>query len=163
MSEAIAVLDTKDVYGIVRVSQEAKGVRIHADFTKLPPGLHGFHIHKAGDMREGCTSCCDHWHKGTPSIHGGPPSSHGHRHTGDLGNISMDKPTSSFFLKGVRVEELFGRSIIVHADPDDLGKGEYEDSATTGHSGARIACAIFGRSQEMCKSKKTRKAKRHSL
>jgi Cu-Zn family superoxide dismutase len=43
------------------------------------------------------------------------------------------------------VEDLWGRSVIVHADPDDLGKGPFEDSPTTGHSGARIACAVFGR------------------
>jgi Cu/Zn superoxide dismutase len=45
----------------------------------------------------------------------------------------------------VRPEELWGRTLIVHADPDDLGQGEHEDSGTTGHSGARIGCAIFGR------------------
>jgi Cu-Zn family superoxide dismutase len=157
MSEGVAVLDSKTVSGVVRFVQTSKGVRIQADFTKLPPGLHGFHIHKAGDLREGCTSCCDHWNKGAPSVHGGPPSSHGARHTGDLGNISMEKPSSSFFLRGVRVEELYGRSMIVHADPDDLGKGDYEDSATTGHSGARIACAIIGRAQSVCSKSKTRR------
>jgi Cu-Zn family superoxide dismutase len=35
--------------------------------------------------------------------------------------------------------------VIVHADPDDYGKGGEEDSLTTGHAGARIACAIIGR------------------
>jgi Cu-Zn family superoxide dismutase len=43
------------------------------------------------------------------------------------------------------VEDLWGRSAIVHADEDDLGLGDHEDSGTTGHSGARIGCAIFGR------------------
>jgi Cu-Zn family superoxide dismutase len=48
-------------------------------------------------------------------------------------------------LAGVRARELWGRSLIVHADEDDLGLGEHDDSKTTGHSGARIACAVFGR------------------
>jgi Cu-Zn family superoxide dismutase len=48
-------------------------------------------------------------------------------------------------LAGVRVEDLWGRSVIVHADPDDYGRGGEIDSHTTGHSGARIACAIIGR------------------
>ena len=33
-----------------------------------------------------------------------------------------------------------GRSIMIHADPDDLGKGGHELSLTTGNAGARIAC-----------------------
>ena len=33
-----------------------------------------------------------------------------------------------------------GRSVMVHADPDDLGKGGHELSLTTGNAGGRIAC-----------------------
>ena len=29
---------------------------------------------------------------------------------------------------------------MVHADPDDLGKGGHKLSSTTGNAGARIAC-----------------------
>jgi Cu-Zn family superoxide dismutase len=50
-----------------------------------------------------------------------------------------------WLLKGTRVRDLWGRSLIIHADEDDLGLGSHEDSKTTGHSGARIACAIIGR------------------
>ena len=60
---------------------------MEATFTQLE-GLHGFHIHKAGDLRgEGCKGACDHYHVGPPQVHGGPPG-HGKRHTGDLGNVS---------------------------------------------------------------------------
>jgi Cu-Zn family superoxide dismutase len=45
----------------------------------------------------------------------------------------------------VDIGDLYGRSIIVHADPDDYGRGGFEDSHTTGHAGARIACAVIGR------------------
>jgi Cu-Zn family superoxide dismutase len=45
----------------------------------------------------------------------------------------------------VEAEDLWGRSVIVHADPDDFGRGGAEDSKVTGHSGKRIACAIIGR------------------
>jgi Cu-Zn family superoxide dismutase len=64
-----------------------------------------------------------------------------------LGNIEMkgDSAHYSYSVKGTSVKELLGRSFIVHADEDDLGLGAYEDSKTTGHSGARIACAIVGR------------------
>jgi len=142
---AVAVFDTK-VVGEVLFTNTPKGCRVHATFTKLPPGEHGFHIHKAGDLRgEGCKGACDHYHIGAPQHHGGPPGSgRGQRHTGDLGNIS-GACERSFYLAGVRVEDLWGRSVIVHADPDDYGRGGEEDSHITGHSGARIACAIIGR------------------
>jgi hypothetical protein len=45
------------------------------------------------------------------------------------------------------VSDLWGRSIIVHADRDDLGKGGKEDSLITGHSGKRLGCALFGRAR----------------
>jgi Cu-Zn family superoxide dismutase len=48
------------------------------------------------------------------------------------------------------VMEIIGRSIIIHQDEDDLGKGNFDDSHTTGHSGARIACSVIGISKD-CK------------
>lgn len=155
MAEAVAVYLGPKVLGDVVFRQRKNGVVILATFTRLPPGQHGFHIHKAGDLRgEGCLKACDHWHKGRATSHGGPPTSAGPRHTGDLGNIEMPKGAESvkkeYFLRDVVIEELLGRSIIVHEDPDDLGKGPFEDSPTTGHSGKRIACAIIGRVQPTC-------------
>jgi Cu-Zn family superoxide dismutase len=35
---------------------------------------------------------------------------------------------------------VIGRSMMVHADVDDLGKGGHDLSPTTGNAGARIAC-----------------------
>ena len=140
---AVAVFHTRSVQGEVTFHRERTGVRVHATFTKLP-GEHGFHIHKAGDMRgEGCKLACDHFHVGPPCNHGGPPGFKGERHTGDLGNVKVGK--YSYFLKGIDIEELWGRSMIIHADPDDYGLGGNPDSFTTGHSGKRIACAIIGR------------------
>lgn len=160
---AVALFDTPKVKGEVLFIQKKQGVLVHCTFTKLPSGEHGFHIHKAGDLRgEGCKAACDHWHKGKPSFHGGPPTYKGPRHTGDLGNISMPKDDElkiDFLLRSVSVPELYGRSLIVHEDPDDLGTGDFEDSHTTGHSGARIACAIIGRTMEGCSQTKKRKQK----
>lgn len=145
---AVAVFNGRSVHGEVVFEKVAAGIRLKASFTKLPAGDHGFHIHKAGDLRgEGCKLACDHFHIGPAQTHGGAPGSKGDRHTGDLGNISLegDSATFSYTLKGLGPEDLWGRSMIVHADPDDLGLGEEEDSKTTGHSGKRIACAVIGR------------------
>ena len=146
---AIAVFQTPKLQGEVEFTPHGRSVKVHAEFTKLPKGKHGFHIHKAGDLRgEGCKALCDHWHKGKPQSHGGAPGETHERHTGDLGNIEM--PSSGplildIVLPNVHVEELWGRSLVIHEDEDDLGKGEEEDSHTTGHSGHRIGCAIIGR------------------
>ncbi len=68
------------------------------------------------------------------------------RHVGDLGNIEAGADGVS---EGRIVDNLIklsgeytviGRSVMVHADPDDCGKGGHKDSLTTGNAGARIAC-----------------------
>lgn len=147
---AVAVFTTDTVVGEAVAEAVRGGVRLRARFSVLPPGRHGFHIHQAGDLRgEGCVGACAHWHVGRAGVrHGGPPvssASHmGERHTGDLGNV-VAGGTYVYELVGVRISDLWGRTLIVHADEDDLGHGPHEDSGTTGHSGARIGCAVFGR------------------
>jgi len=137
------------------------GLKIRANFSELPPGEHGFHIHANGDMRdEGCMGACSHYNKGPKKLHGGPPSTSGERHTGDLGNIDKINHIYSYKLLDVSVDDLLGRTLIVHADPDDFGKGGESDSLTTGHSGKRISCAIIGRAKDYESSKKTRKLRR---
>ncbi len=156
--EAIAVFAAGPVQGEAVAEAKGRDTILKVKFTKLPPGDHGFHIHRAGDMRSsvkigrsrfslnGCKGACSHFHKGRPANHGPAPGSHRtQRHTGDLGNISMRRPQRRYTLRNLRPSELFGRSLIVHADRDDLGLGDHDDSLTTGHSGARIGCAIFGR------------------
>lgn len=142
--KAVAVFDSGGVKGVVTFSDRKAGLYVLATFTKLPKGPHGFHIHKAGDLRgDGCKLACDHYHKGPPCDHGGPPGWKGPRHTGDLGNIK-ELGVYTYTLKDVSADELIGRSVIVHGDEDDYGLGGQDDSLTTGHSGARIACAIIG-------------------
>ena len=136
------------VEGEVVITDVKGGVRMNAIFTRLPKGKHGFHIHTAGDLRgEGCKGACEHYDVGNHT-HGGAPSyTSKNRHTGDLGNIELTtkRCRKTYTIKHTSVRELWGRSLIVHADEDDLGKGGFPDSTTTGHSGARIACAIIGR------------------
>ena len=146
---AVAVFQTPQIVGSAVATAQGADTVLRAAFTKLPRGDHGFHIHTAGDLRgSGCAGACAHWHKGPYATHGGPPSHtrrrHRNRHTGDLGNVRSGK-TYKYRLRGVRPSELWGRTLVVHADSDDYGQGGHEDSATTGHSGARIGCAIFGR------------------
>lgn len=109
----------------------------------LTPGLHGFHIHEFADFSDGCKSAGPHYNPFGKS-HGAPEDEE--RHVGDLGNIVANEAGVA---EGTIVDRLIklsgeytvvGRSVMVHADPDDLGKGGHELSLTTGNAGARVAC-----------------------
>ena len=144
----VAVFKEHGIQGEVVLSNRKQGVYLVAVFTKLPPGPHGFHIHKAGDLRgEGCMGLCEHYDIGHHN-HGAGPTSKKERHTGDLGNIAIRgarRVRKTYYIKGASVADLLGRSIIVHQDEDDLGQGGFKDSKITGHSGKRMGCAIIGR------------------
>ena len=151
VSEAISVINTsyksKTLEGIVLFIQKEDHVNIKIDIKGLKKNhLHGFHIHESGDLREGCKSCCDHYNPKNTE-HGGLYGGH----AGDLGNIKTDETGAcKMTLKTDKflVDEILGRSIIIHEDEDDLGLGDFEDSKKTGHSGARIACSVIGISKD---------------
>ena len=87
--KAVCVLDSqtmkKGVNGIVYLEETAdKKTRIYGSIRGLRPGLHGFHIHEAGDMTKGCDSACSHYNPYGHN-HGGLTSKK--RHVGDLGNV----------------------------------------------------------------------------
>lgn len=150
ISEAVAVIDAGKIKGTVIFTQKEEHVSIRIDIRGLKINAkHGFHIHESGDLREGCKSCCAHYN---PDIteHAGLEGGH----AGDLGNIRTDDTgvadmtirTNKFV-----IDEILGRSVIIHEDEDDLGNGNFEDSKTTGHSGARIACSVIGISKNALK------------
>ena len=85
-------------------------------------------------------------------MHGGPTSKN--RHVGDLGNLLADPFGSSYMCMTDKLISLYGeysvigRSVVVHAQEDDLGKTDHPDSSKTGNSGARVACGVIGLSKE---------------
>ncbi len=116
-------------------------------------GKHGFHIHRSGNTECGANSLCDHYNP-TNQNHGGLNKDHSH--IGDLGNIiANSKGVIDQTLVADRVRlsgsrSVYGRSMIIHEDKDDLGKGGYEDSLTTGHSGKRILWGIIAVNNDPC-------------
>ncbi|OXA49934.1 superoxide dismutase [Cu-Zn] [Folsomia candida] len=147
--KAVCVLKGDKVQGTVWFNQEAEGkpVAVTGEIKGLGAGLHGFHVHEFGDTTDGCTSAGPHFNpKG--KTHGGPGDAE--RHVGDLGNVTaggdgvakIDVKDSLISLFGEN--NVVGRTMVVHADPDDLGKGGHELSKTTGNAGARVACGVIG-------------------
>jgi len=141
------------VSGSVRLEDDGRVCTITYRVSGLTPGLHGFHIHESADFSNGCVSAGPHYNP-FGKKHGGPNDAE--RHVGDLGNISAD---ATGVAKGVVTSDLVklsgpytvvGRSMMVHADPDDLGKGDNSEpgpppkngksSLVTGNAGARVAC-----------------------
>ena len=117
----------------VLVVGEVKGLSANTE--------HGFHIHEKGDMSApDLASAGAHFNPGGAK-HGGPHSAM--RHAGDFGNIKSDasgvaKVHGTF--EGVSLggtNSIVGRSVIVHAKPDDL------QTDPSGNSGARVAGGVI--------------------
>mmetsp|Transcript_13515 Transcript_13515/g.18686 ORF Transcript_13515/g.18686 Transcript_13515/m.18686 type:complete len:197 (-) Transcript_13515:594-1184(-) len=152
---AVAILrgepGNEQVAGVVRFTQiKPDRVKIEADIKGLKKGLHGFHIHQWGDLTNGCTSAGPHYNPFKKN-HGGPQDQD--RHVGDMGNITVinDGENTKLVLEDTLIQlegpySVIGRAVVVHADEDDLGKGGFSDSKTTGHAGARVACGVIGKS-----------------
>jgi len=147
-TKAVCVLKGDAVQGTVWFTQEGDGpVTISGEIKGLNCGAHGFHVHQFGDTTDGCTSAGPHFNP-HGKTHGGPGDEE--RHAGDLGNVNaggdgvakIDLKDSNISLSGPL--SIVGRTMVVHADPDDLGKGGHELSKTTGNAGARVACGVIG-------------------
>lgn len=153
--KAIAFFSNLEITGTVRFEEifDPNGldnlVSINVNLQGFTPNtLHGFHVHESGDLSKGCDSMCAHFNP-TNKTHGGRDDKE--RHVGDLGNLEADsegKVNIEFTDKYIKLRgdefNIIGRGLIIHADPDDYGKGNHIDSKTTGHSGKRIGCAVIG-------------------
>jgi len=123
-------------------------VKVTGELTGLTDGLHGFHVHQFGDNTNGCTSAGPHFNL-DGCEHGGPTDAKGSRHTGDLGNVeasggSAKVDITDSFLTLSGENSIVGRTMVIHADKDDLGQGGHELSKATGNAGARSACGVIG-------------------
>lgn len=129
--------------GVVRFSMKGGKVVVQAEVEGLTPGQqHAIHIHEFGDCTSADgTSAGGHYN---PEGHDHALPSTAERHAGDLGNMTADasgKAVYSVEVENVtlvgRKNPIVGRSVIVHAKPDD-------GSQPTGNAGPRIACGVIG-------------------
>ncbi|XP_041842511.1 copper chaperone for superoxide dismutase-like isoform X1 [Melanotaenia boesemani] len=173
LGAAVAMLaGAGSIQGVVRFLQLSEGqCLIDGTIDGLDPGPHGLHVHTLGDLTQDCLSCGEHYNP-FERQHGGPGDSE--RHVGDLGNIVAGPDgRASFRLEDgqlkvtqahrqtclpqvvngaqeyaalVQVWDVIGRSLVVDAGEDDLGRGGHPLSKQTGNSGERLACGIIARS-----------------
>ena len=138
---AVSAQSIGEKIGTVALRDSAAGLVIAADLSQLPPGPHGFHIHEAGD--------CSAPDASSAKGHFNPAGkAHGHhagneRHGGDMPNLLANAAGEARFsgeISGLSLSGasgVVGRSVVVHADPDDY------KSQPAGNSGKRIACGVI--------------------
>jgi superoxide dismutase, Cu-Zn family len=126
--------------GVLTLTQTDQGVQVTGEIKGLRPGEHGFHIHEFGDLRSpDGTALGGHYNPhGMP--HAGPQDKQ--HHEGDLGNVKANGEgvtQVSVLAEGLKLHFIIGRSIVVHADPDDL-----KTQKPPGNAGARIGVGVIG-------------------
>lgn len=131
------------VRGVVAFHEHGGHLMVHARVSGLKPnGEHGFHLHEKGDCASpDGTSAGGHFNPdGQP--HGPQNAAH---HAGDMPSLKADAQGNAdvhFTLDGPSLDAgkagyIVGRSVIVHANPDDYA------TQPTGNAGGRLACGVI--------------------
>lgn len=141
---ALASASSSLVSGRVVVLPVAQGVRLTGTVGGLRPGgSFGFHVHERGDCSAVDASSAGAHFNPTASAHGRGAA--GPHHLGDMDNLVADGEGVAHFdrvLGGVSLgtglpNDVLGKALIVHADPDDYR------SQPSGNAGARLACGVI--------------------
>lgn len=117
------------------------------ELSELPVGKHGIHVNVFGDLRQAGVSCGGVFNPFGKN-HGAPADEE--RRVGSLGNIEVKEDGSvqvsieDGLVKLIGPHSIIGRSIVIHENEDDLGKGGQELSLQNGNAGAIIAWGVVG-------------------
>ena len=131
--------------GTVRFVQTGGTVQVSGEIRGLKPNAeHGFHVHEKGDCSSGDGMSAGAHYNPDNQPHG--RHAMGRHHAGDLPSLRADASgtarfnfESSAFHVGSGSNDVVGKGLIVHRDPDDY-------SQPAGNSGPRLACAVIARS-----------------
>jgi Cu-Zn family superoxide dismutase len=134
--------------GTIALRDTPQGLFIDPKLSKLPPGLHGFHIHinpncgpgpgpdnqPAAGMAAG-----GHFDPANTSKHRGPHSTEGH--LGDVPVLVVDADGTTHIpviAERLKLKDVVGHTIMIH-----VGGDNYDDQPQPlGGGGARIACGV---------------------
>lgn len=133
--------------GTISFTDTAAGLLIREEFSGLPPGPHGIHVHERGscgainvvgkNILGGAAG--GHYDPHRRGKHAGP-NSDGHK--GDLPVLMVDsagKAMNEFYLSGLNAAEFQGRAVVIHRGGDN-----YQDEPEPlGGGGDRIACGLI--------------------
>ena len=115
------------VAGTLLFTDVSGGTEVRVRLEGMAPyAVHALHIHEFGDLTKGCKSCGGHYNPDN-TTHGSYLFPDKPRHAGDLrNNVVADrdgKVCEKFTTRLFRVNEVIGRSVVLHRLPDDLGSG----------------------------------------
>jgi len=135
-------------YGYILINEIPTGLKFDIYVCGLEPySYHGFHVHYGNDITKGCDALGGHFNP-TNQNHGN--FNEFQAHFGDLGNLVADENgtvkkilISKFLSLSKKKSSIMNRSLILHADRDDLGQGGNKESLITGNSGKRIMCGVI--------------------
>ena len=137
-----------DLSGTVRFYQTDQGVIVCAEISGLPQAdspcrerIFGFHIHTGGD----CSGNMDDPFADAMS-HYDPDGCPHPSHAGDMPPLfgSGGSAFSAFLTNRFTVDEVIGRTVIIHDHPDDF------TTQPSGGSGTKIACGVIRRTARSC-------------
>ncbi|XP_066284859.1 uncharacterized protein [Branchiostoma lanceolatum] len=150
---AIPLDQQTPIAGYVDVRQKLSGGKIEVRMQVLgfdsKSRSYGITVLQFGDLSRGCLSAGDHYNPFN-NTHGGAKDQV--RHLGDWGNVEADSTGEvNAIIKDevasmVGPYSIIGRTIVIHANEDDLGRGEKAESKKTGNVGKRLACCVLGHS-----------------
>ncbi len=132
-----------DQVGDLNLTQEADGVKVVLNLTKLKPGIYAVHFHENGVCKgPDFKSAGDHFNP-TKAKHG--MNTPGGPHAGDMPNVEVKEQDGVGHLELVNkmvtlkpgpnsLLKTGGTSIVVHAKPDDY------KTQPSGGAGDRLAC-----------------------
>src|SRR5690625_1859948 len=135
-----------NVSGKLSFASTDQGVRITGRIDGLKPNsTHGFHIHENGDCGAPDASSAGGHFNPAQKPHGHPDSNP--HHAGDIPNqhadasgvATVDVMDPDIELGTGTDNDVLGRALIVHAQPDDY------NSQPSGNAGPRIACGVITR------------------
>jgi superoxide dismutase, Cu-Zn family len=137
---------TSTAVGAIEVSESKYGLVFTPALTGLPPGMHGFHVHEnpscAAADKDGkkvpALAAGGHYDPSKSGKHGTP---WGDGHLGDLPALYVDadgKATQPVLAPRLKLSDLSGRSIMVHAGGDNHA----DHPMPLGGGGARIVCGV---------------------
>ena len=127
--------------GTIHFERHEGEMHVEMQLTGLPAGRHGFHIHENGDCSAPDAASAGGHFNPENKPHGMP--GFGQYHQGDLGNLEVGADgtvKTDMHYKFLMMEgpnSIHGKSVVIHAAPDDL------KTQPSGNSGARIACGVI--------------------
>ena len=135
IAEVLGGTEFPTIKGVVEFYSLPNGVIVVANIENLPKtktNIFAFHIHNG-------TSCDDDF--ANAGTHYNPTKQDHPNHAGDMPPLFAMEGTalSAFFDQHFKLEDVLGKVVIIHDNPDDF------TTQPSGNSGNKIACGVIKR------------------